>query len=259
MSANPTAALAADALKGRTALVTGGSRGIGAAIAKHLAAAGATVAVNYNANRERAEAVVAEIKGAGGNAFAIGGSVDDPAAVEKLFAELDTHFDGSLDILVNNAGVAEMAPITEATLELFDKTMGVNVRGVFDVTRHAAKRLNDNGRIIIIGSGIGDRAMLGGTSVYAMSKSAVQGLARGWAHDLGQRGITSNVVQPGLTDTDMNPNHEDNPMAAALTPSTTLKRYASADEIAAVVAFIASPAASYITGQTITADGGINA
>ena len=246
-------------LKNKTALVTGGSRGIGAATAKALAAEGARVAVNYGGSKDRAEAVVAEIKAAGGDAFAVQADVGDPASVEKLFERLDSEFDGSLDILVNNAGIFELQHISEATLDDFDRTNLVNVRAVFDVTRHAASRLRDNGRIVITGSCMADRGMFPGTAVYNMSKAAVAGLTRGWAQDLGERGITANVVQPGPIDTEMNPDSEENPAAAGIKPMTTLKRYGTAQEVADLIVFLASPASGYISGQTVNIDGGLNA
>ena len=246
-------------LKNKTALVTGGSRGIGAATAKALAAEGARVAVNYGGSKDRAEAVVAEIKAAGGDAFAVQADVGDPASVEKLFERLDSEFDGSLDILVNNAGIFELQHISEATLDDFDRTNLVNVRAVFDVTRHAASRLRDNGRIVTTGSCMADRGMFPGTAVYNMSKAAVAGLTRGWAQDLGERGITANVVQPGPIDTEMNPDSEENPAAAGIKPMTTLKRYGTAQEVADLIVFLASPASGYISGQTVNIDGGLNA
>ena len=246
-------------LKNKTALVTGGSRGIGAATAKALAAEGARVAVNYGGSKDRAEAVVADIKAAGGDAFAVQADVGDPASVERLFERLDSEFDGSLDILVNNAGIFELQHISEATLDDFDRTNLVNVRAVFDVTRHAANRLRDNGRIVTTGSCMADRGMLPGTAVYNMSKAAVAGLTRGWAQDLGERGITANVVQPGPIDTEMNPDSEENPAAAGIKPMTTLKRYGTAQEVADLIVFLASPASGYISGQTVNIDGGLNA
>lgn len=246
-------------LKNKTALVTGGSRGIGAATAKALAAEGARVAVNYGRSKDRAEAVVAEIKKAGGDAFTVQADVADPKEVERLFAEVDKAFDGSLDILVNNAGIFELQHISEATLDDFDRTNRTNVRAVFDVTRHAVKRLRDNGRIITTGSCMADRGMFPGTAVYNMSKAAVAGLTRGWAQDLGERGITANVVQPGPIDTEMNPDTDDNPAAETMKSMTTLKRYGNAEEVANLIVFLASPASSYISGQTVTIDGGLNA
>ncbi|MEM1166920.1 MAG: 3-oxoacyl-ACP reductase family protein [Planctomycetota bacterium] len=246
-------------LKGKAALVTGSSRGIGAAIAKHLASEGAHVAVNYAGSTDRAEGVVAEITGAGGAAFAVQADVGAQDDVTRLFTEVDARFGGALDILVNNAGVFEMHPITSAGLDDFDRTMRINVRGVFDVTRHAVSRLRDNGRIITVGSCMADRSMMPGSAIYSMSKAAVAGLSQGWAHDLGERGITSNVIHPGPIDTDMNPDVAENPAAEMVKAMTTLKRYGTADEVGALAVYLASPASQFVTGQTITIDGGLNA
>ncbi|MEM9084063.1 MAG: 3-oxoacyl-ACP reductase family protein [Planctomycetota bacterium] len=246
-------------LAGKTALVTGGSRGIGAATSKRLAREGAHVAVNYSSSPDNARAVVDEIRSTGGNAFVVQGNVASPDAVESMFAELDQRFSEGIDILVNNAGIFELAPITETTLADFDRTMQVNVRGVFDVTRHAVQRMNDHGRIITLGSCMGDRSMFAGSAIYAMSKSAVAGLTKGWAHDLGERGISVTCLQRGPIDTDMNPDVEDNPGAAYVKPLTTLKRFGTAEEVAELIGFLASPGGGYISGQTITIDGGLNA
>ncbi len=247
------------ALKGKSAIVTGSSRGIGAAIARRLAADGAHVAVNYAGSKDRAEAVVKEITAAGGKAFAVQADVSNPADVARLFDEADAHFGGSLDILVNNAGIFEIKAMGDSQLEDFDRTMNINVRGVFDTTRHAVPRLKNGGRIITVGSCVATRSMMPGLAVYGMSKAAVAGLTRGWAQDLGDRGITANCVQPGPIDTDMNPDSPDNGGAEMMKSMTTLKRFGKADEIAALVGFLASPESQYITGQTVTIDGGMNA
>jgi 3-oxoacyl-[acyl-carrier protein] reductase len=247
-------------LAGKVALVTGGSRGIGAAISKALAKDGATVLVNYSKSESSARAVVDEIKNSGGKALTIGGNVGEPTAVTKLFEQIDREHGGKVDILVNNAGVYELGPITEIDPALYERTMAVNVDAVFYVTREAVKRMGEGGRVITIGSVLGERAIGGGLSVYAASKFAVAGLARGFAHDLAKRGITSNVVQPGPIDTDMNPaDAAKNPSADSMVQMIPTGRYGKAEEVAAVVQFLASPAASFVNGAAINVDGGVNA
>ncbi|MDP9173457.1 MAG: 3-oxoacyl-ACP reductase FabG [Planctomycetota bacterium] len=244
-------------LSGKVALVTGGSRGIGAAISRHLAALGATVLVNYNTSSGPAQKVVTDIRAAGGKAHAIGGNVGVPADVDKLFAEIDKTHGGKLDILVNNAGVYITGMLVEATSEDYSRSFDVNVRAVFEVTRRAAKRLNANGRIITIGSIIGERVPFPGGSIYAATKFAVAGFSRGWAREFASQGITVNVVQPGPIDTDMNPDNESNAMAGAMRAMVPLGRYGKAEEVAAVVGFVASPAAAFVNGATINVDGGV--
>jgi len=246
--------------KDKRALVTGGSRGIGAATAKRLAAEGAHVAVNYARSGDAAEAVVREIVDAGGRAFAVQAEVADPAQVEAMFRSLDAAFDKRLDILVNNAGAFAVLPIDKADLEHFDSQMSVNARGVFAVTRQAVSRLSDGGRIVNIGSCLGERLPFAGGAAYGASKAAVQLLGRGWARDLGSRGITVNTIQPGPIDTQMNPAEASkNPQADYQRQLTALGRYGKPEEIAAAVAFLASPEAAYITGATLNVDGGFNA
>ncbi|MEM1107708.1 MAG: SDR family oxidoreductase [Planctomycetota bacterium] len=244
-------------LAGKNTLVTGGSRGIGAATAKRLAAEGAHVAVNYARSRDRADAVVAEITAAGGHAFAVGADVADPEAVAKMFATLDEKFDGQLDIVFANAGIYEVAPIDQADLAHFDKTLDINVRGVVAVLLEAGRRLRDHGRVIVTGSVLGERVPFGGHAAYAMSKSAVQGLVRGLARDLGPRHITVNCVQPGPIDTEMNPDHTDNPGAEPQKSMAALGRYGRAEEVAEAVAYLAGPHAAFVTGGTLNVDGGI--
>lgn len=243
-------------LAGKTAIVTGGSRSIGAAIAKRLAADGAHVAITYNASPEKADQVVKEITANGGKAFAVKA---DATAPEKLPAIIDEVIGrlGKLDILVNNAGVMGNGLIGEVDPAEFEKTLSVNVRAVFYATNAAVKAMNDNGRIINIGSGLGERAIMAGISTYNMTKFAVNGLARSWAHDLAPRGITVNTVQPGPIDTDMNPASGE--FADAMTQMVPLKRYGKADEIASTVAFLAGDESAYVTGAVINVDGGINA
>ena len=245
-------------LSGKSAVVTGGSRGIGAAIAKRLAADGAKVAITYVNGKDKAEAVVKEIKAQGGEAVAIQADSADRKAVAAAVAQTAKQF-GRLDILVNNAGVAVLgANGTEAEIAAnLDRQFAVNVHGVAAAVDAAAKVINDNGRIITIGSIMGDRAMFAGASGYAATKAAVAGYSRGWAHDFGARGVTVNTVQPGPIDTDMNPDNTD--MANMLKSGLPLKRYGKVEEIAAAVAFLASPEAGYITGTTLNVDGGANA
>ncbi|HEV7298771.1 MAG TPA: 3-oxoacyl-ACP reductase family protein [Tepidisphaeraceae bacterium] len=247
-------------LKGKLALVTGGSRGIGAAISRKLAASGATVLVNFAKSEKAASEVVAAIKEAGGAAHAIGGDVADPAQVKRMFETIDRQHGGKVDIVVNNAGVFLSGPLTDFSDADFEKTIAVNVRAVFLVAREAAKRMGQGGRVITIGSNLGERAIGAGMSVYTASKFAVAGLARGWAHDLAPRGITSNLVQPGPIDTDMNPADATvNPMAESMRQLVPAKRYGTGDEVASVVAYLASPAAQFVNGATINVDGGMNA
>src|SRR5262245_23989740 len=243
-------------LAGKVALVTGGSRGIGAAIARRLANEGAAVAVTYNASPEKADEVVRAIKAGGGKALAIKADSADAgevtAAVDRTAAEL-----GGLDILVNNAGVLAIGPVGEFKLEDFDRTVAINVRAVFVASQAAARHMRDGGRIINIGSTNAERVPFAGGAVYAMSKSALQGLVQGVARDLGPRGITVNNVQPGPVDTDMNP--AEGASAESLKKLMALPRYGHVDEIAAMVAYLAGPEAGFVTGASLMIDGGFSA
>lgn len=242
-------------LKGRKALVTGGSRGIGAAIARRLAADGATVAITYAGNKAAADATVAAIERAGGTAHAFQADAADAASqragVEQAAAAL-----GGIDILVHNAGVAEFSPVAEDTDETYDRQFDVNVKGLHVGTRAALPHLADGGRIILIGSISGEMAFTA-TSVYSATKAAVAALARGWAKDLASRNILVNTVQPGPIDTDMNP--ADSDFARQMVDAIPLGRYGNVDEIAGAVSFLAGPDASYITGTTLNIDGGASA
>lgn len=242
-----------NSLAGKAALVTGASRGIGAAIAKRLASEGASVAITYSSSPAKAEEVVKEIEAAGGKAIAIQADAGDPEAVRAAVLKTILDF-GSIDILVNNAGVAEMAPIEDFTLENFDKIVNVNIRGLFVATQEAARHMKEGGRIIHIGSTNAERMTFQGGSVYAMSKGAVASFTKGLARDLGPKGITVNNVQPGPVDTDMNP--ADGPMAESLKSLLAIQRYGKGDEIAGFVAYLASPEASFITGANLLIDGG---
>jgi 3-oxoacyl-[acyl-carrier protein] reductase len=244
-------------LEGKRALVTGGGRGIGAAIVRRLAREGADVALTYVGNSDRADQTVQAAQAFGARALAIQADSADAkavvAAVERTVQEL-----GGLDILVNNAGIAVIAPLDDYRLEDLDRTLAVNVRAVFIATQTAVKHMRTGGRVINVGSCNAERMPFAGGGVYAMSKAALVGLVKGLARDLGPRGITVNNVQPGPTDTDMNPaNSEFAEML--LTRVMALPRYASADEIAAMVAYLAGPEAGFVTGASLTIDGGFTA
>jgi 3-oxoacyl-[acyl-carrier protein] reductase len=246
----------ANTLAGKVALVTGGSRGLGAAIAKRLATDGAAVALTYTSSSQKAEEVVRVIKSAGGRALAIRADSADVQAVKNAVTET-VNVLGGLDILVNNAGVAALAPIDEFKLEDFDRLVAVNVRGVFVAVQEAVRHMKEGGRIINIGSINSDFVPFTGGSVYALTKAALAGFTRGLARDLGARGITVNNIQPGPVDTDMNP--ADGPFAAQLKTMIAVQRYGRAEEIAAMVSYLAGPEAAYITGASLKIDGGFAA
>jgi 3-oxoacyl-[acyl-carrier protein] reductase len=224
-------------LAGKVALVTGASRGIGAAIARRLAADGANVAITYSKGADAAAAVVKAIEGAGGKALAIQADAIDAAAVKAAVEQTVATF-GQLDVLVNNAGTAIPKPFEEATLEELDRVIDINLRGVFVATQAALKHIGDGGRIIMIGSCLGERNMTPGLAAYAATKGAVKMFTQGLSREVGSRGITVNNVQPGPIDTDLNPASGD--WAAPQIAVTALKRYGHVDEIAAMVAFIAA-------------------
>jgi len=240
----------------KVALVTGGSRGIGAAIAKRLAAEGASVAITYAKDANAAAAVVKAIEGSGGKAIAIQADAADAkavqAAVEKAVAAL-----GKLDVLVNNAGTAIPKPFADTSLEELDRVIDINIRGVFVTTHAALKHMNNNGRIINIGSCVGERMMTPGLVPYSATKGAIKMFTQGLSREVGNRGITVNNVQPGPINTDLNPAAGD--WAAPQIAVTALGRYGTVDEVAALVSFVASPESSYITGANLTVDGGTNA
>jgi len=243
-------------LADKVALVTGASRGIGAAIARRLAADGASVAITYSKGADAAASVVKAIEGAGGKALAIQADAVDAAAVRAAVEKTVATF-GQLDVLVNNAGTAIPKPFEEATLEELDRVIDLNLRGVFIATQAALKHIGDGGRIIMIGSCVGERNMTPGLAAYAATKGAVKMFTQGLSREVGSRGITVNNVQPGPIDTDLNPAAGD--WAAPQIANTALKRYGHVDEIAAMVAFVAGPEAAYITGASLTVDGGTNA
>lgn len=244
-------------LAGRKALVTGGSRGIGAGIALRLAREGADVALTYERSADKAEAVVANIRALGRKGVALQADSGDAAAVAAVVDRAAGEL-GGLDILVNNAGIARGGAVADWTIEDIDATLNVNVRGVIVASQAAARHLPDgDGRIITIGSNLGAQVRFEGLTIYSTSKFAVAGFTRGLARDLGPRGITVNVVQPGPVDTDMNP--ADGPMAANILPGMAVKRYAEAEDIAGAVAWLASREGRMVTGTSITVDGGLNA
>jgi 3-oxoacyl-[acyl-carrier protein] reductase len=243
-------------LENKRALVTGGSRGIGAAIVKRLAREGAHVALTYAGNTDKANETAKEAQALGVKALAIKSDSADAeaviAAVERTAQEL-----GGIDVLVNNAGIAVVGPIDNYRLEDFDRILAVNVRAVFVATQAAVKHMKSGGRIINLASCNAERAPNTGMAVYAMSKAALVGLVKGLSRDLGPRGITINNVHPGPVDTDMNPANSD--FAKMLMQFMALPRYGTGDEIASLVAYLASPEASYVTGASLSIDGGFTA
>jgi len=243
-------------LEGKVALVTGGSRGIGAAIAKRLAADGAVVAITYTKGADSAASIVEAIKLSGGKAVAL--QADATAAdqvktaIDKTVAAL-----GKLDVFVNSAGTAIPKKFEETTIEELDHMIDLNLRGAFVATQAALKHMNAGGRIILIGSCVGERMMTPGLVAYAATKGAIKMFAQGLAREVGDRGITVNNIQPGPIDTELNPAAGD--WAAPQKALTALNRYGSVDDVASLVAFVASPEAAYITGASLTVDGGTNA
>lgn len=243
-------------LAGKVALVTGGSRSIGAAIARRLAADGAAVAITYSASPDKAREVVAEIEGAGGRAIAIAADAGRPDAVRAAVAGTVEAF-GAIDILVNNAGLGLGGPIEDISFETYERMIAVNVTGVFVATQEAVRHMAAGGRIIHIGSSMTRYAAFPTASLYTLTKGAITGFNRSLVRDLGPKGITVNTVHPGPTDTDMNP--ADGPVARIVGPGMAIGRYGQPHEIASVVAFLASPEAAFVTGADIVADGGLTA
>ncbi|MFM0492526.1 SDR family oxidoreductase [Paraburkholderia caledonica] len=243
-------------LNGKVAFVTGGGRGIGAAIVRRLARDGAAVAFTYKGSAAIANDLAESVTQAGGRAIALQADAGDAAALTRAVDEAAAAL-GKIDILVNNAGVLLMGPIDTFSLEDFDKTLEVNVRGVFVAIKAVLPHMGNGGRIVNIGSCNAERMPFAGGAAYAMSKSALQGLVQGLARDLGPRGITVNNVQPGPTDTDMNPESGD--FASALHGLMALPRHAHPDEIAGMVAYVVGPDAGFVTGASLTIDGGFNA
>ncbi len=243
-------------LSGKVALIQGGSRGIGAAIVKRLAAQGAAVAFTYVSSAAKAEELQNSVISEGGKALAIQADSADATAIRNAVNATVEAF-GRLDILVNNAGVLAIAPLEDFKLEDFDQTLAINVRSVFIATQEAAKHMVEGGRVINIGSTNAERMPFGGGGPYAMSKAALVGLTKGLARDLGPRGITINNVQPGPVDTDMNPANSE--FAETLIGLMAVGRYGHVEEIASFVAYLAGPEAGYITGASLTIDGGFSA
>lgn len=243
-------------LDGKVALVTGGSRGIGAAIVKRLAQEGAAVAFTYVSSPDKAEALAREIESSGGKARAYRADAADPAALRAVVDRTAEAF-GRLDILVNNAGIFLGGAFEDTSLEDYERTMAVNVRAVFVASQAAVRHMSEGGRIVNIGSCLADRVPSPGMTLYSMSKSALSAFTRGLARDLGARGITVNLVQPGPTDTDMNPAegaHADGQRALMAIP-----RYGDASNIAGMVAWLASEEGRFANGAAFTIDGGANA
>jgi len=243
-------------LVNKIALVTGGSRGIGAAITRRLAAEGASVAFTYVRSAEKAEALAAEINASGGHAVAIAADNANPQEVTHAVDRTVAAF-GGIDILVNNAGIYIGKSFEEQSLEDYEQIMAVNVRAVYVAAQAAVKHISEGGRIITIGSSMADNAMSSQTTLYTMSKSALQGFTRGLARDLGGKKITVNVVQPGPIDTDMNPS--EGAFADFIRTRLALSDYGTGEDVGGLVAFLASDEGKYITGAALTIDGGFNA
>ncbi|MGW0217871.1 SDR family NAD(P)-dependent oxidoreductase [Micromonospora chokoriensis] len=242
-----------NALDGKVALVTGGGRGIGAAVALRLAEEGADVALTFQRNQERADGVVDRIKAVGRRAVAMRADSSDPAAVvgavDRVVSDL-----GRLDILVNNAGAFLLGPLEQLSLAEFEQTVAVNVRAPFVAAQAAVRHMRAGGRVITIGSNTAERAVFPGFALYAMSKTALIGLTKALGRELGGRAITVNLVNPGATDTELNP--ADGPNADTITGFTALGHFAEPSDVAATVAFLAGPGGRYITGATVNVDGG---
>lgn len=240
-------------LTDKVALITGGSRGIGAAVARRLASDGADVVVTYLNAVDDAQAVVASIEASGRRALAVRADSADPAAIQSAVAQTAEAF-GRIDIVVNNAGIFPYGPPEEMTPEDVDRTLAIHVRAVFLTAQAALPHMERGGRFVSIGSCFVERVPVEGITLYAMSKSALIGFTKGLARDLGPRGITVNLVHPGPTDTDMNPASGSD--ADSERAFTALGRYGSGDDIAATVAHLASRGGRHITGASIAVDGG---
>jgi 3-oxoacyl-[acyl-carrier protein] reductase len=245
-----------DKSNNKVAIVTGGSRGIGAAIAKRLAADGMRVAFTYSKDVAAAAAVVNAIASGGGKAIAVQADAADVKAVQAAIEKTIATF-GQIDVLVNNAGTAIPKTFEETTLEEMNRVIDINLRGTLAATQATLKHMKSGGRIIMIGSAVGERVAAPGLVAYAATKGAVKMFSQALAREIGSLGITVNNVQPGPIDTDLNPASGD--WAVPQKAATALDRYGHVNEIAAMVAFIAGPESSYITGANLTVDGGMNA
>ena len=241
---------------GKTALVTGGTRGIGAAIVRHLAKGGADVAFTYARSKTKAASIASEVEALGRRSLAINADSGDPLQVREAVNRTAREL-GRLDILVNNAGIFPSGPIGNVTLEEVDQTLAIHVRAVFVAAQAALVHMGEGGRIISIGSCFAHRVPYGGITLYSMSKAALIGLTKGLAREVGDRGITVNVVDPGSTDTDMNPANA--PTAASELELMAVKRFGEPEDIAATVGHLASANGRFITGASIAVDGGFTA
>ena len=250
-------------LENKLALVTGASGGIGSAVAKRLAEDGASVLVHYSASRAEAEAVVRRIQEAGGHAEMIHADLGHHEGVASLLAQMDQTFGGKftgrLDVLINNAGTIDLALLPDVTDEAFDRLFNLNVRAMFQLSREAARRMGATGwgRIINMGSIFGEGAYGPGLSIYCGTKFAVQGLTRGWSRDLGPKGVTVNNIQPAVIQPEPQPTG--GPTFDAMKKYTSVGRFGRPEEIAEAVAFLASPKAGFINGESLTVDGGWSA
>jgi 3-oxoacyl-[acyl-carrier protein] reductase len=240
----------------KVAVVTGGSRGIGAASAKRLAADGASVAITFVNDATSASAVVRPIQAGGGRAISIKADASDVQAVRAAIEEVVATF-GHLDVLVSNAGVVTPKTFEETTIAEMDRVIDINLRGTLIAVQVALKHMNEGSRIIMIGSCLGERVLTPGVVAYAATKGAIKMFGQALAREVGKRGVTVNTVQPDTIDTDLNPAAGD--WATPQKANTALGRYGNVDEVTSLVAFLAGPESSYITGANLTVDGGTNA
>ena len=241
-------------LQGKNVFVSGGTRGIGAAIVRKMAASGANVAFTYHQSHDKAQSLVQEIETTGVKALAIQADAKSTENVVQAVRQAISVL-GNIDILVNSAGIFELKSIAQSSIKDYERTESINVKAVFAATVEAIKSMPEGGRIINIGSVNADSMPFAGGSLYAMSKAAVQMMTKSWARDLGERKITANVIQPGPIDTDMNP--ADGALGETLTAMTAIKRYGKSEEVAELAAFLSSPEAANITGSAINIDGGM--